>query len=320
MTTAEPHTLPLTIGIDISKASLDVHFSPANKNLRLPNTAEGHAALIRAANGNPVAACVFEATGRYDRDMHKTLHEAGWPTMRVNPRQAAFFLKSHSPSHKTDRGDAQALAAMAKAVPLRVTKPPAPEQEALREMVTTRNDLVRQRTACRERLEAAATEPTKTALQSLLDTLEEQVRALEEAIHNAVESNPAFKAKAALIRSVPGLGVHGTHALLALLPELGTLTGKQIAALAGVAPKTRDSGAFRGKRSIHGGRTELRTAMYMAALTAMRCNPTIKTWIQKNGKSSKPHKVIRIATVRKLLVILNAMLKNNTPWKQNILD
>lgn len=320
MTNAAPITTALTIGIDISKAMLDVHFHPANKNLRLPNTAEGYAALIRAMNGHPVSACVFEATGHYGRDLHKTLYAAGLPTIRVNPRQAAFFLKSHNPSHKTDRSDAAALAVMANALPLRITVPPSSEQETLREMVTIRQDMVRQRVAIRERMESLVTNSLRDSLKSVLLVLDIETKKLDQALHDLIENDPALKAKAALIRSVPGIGTQSIYALLALLPELGMLTSKQIAALVGVAPKTRDSGAFKGKRSIHGGRTELRTILYMAALTAMRCNPMIKTWIEKNGKSAKPHKVMRIAVVRKLLVILNAMIKNNTPWKQNRLD
>ncbi len=314
MTAAEPTAPPITIGIDISKATLDVHFAPANKNLRLPNTPRGHAQLIRAVNGRAVAACVFEATGRYGRDLHRALHDAGLPAIQVNPRQAAFFLKSHNPSHKTDRSDAQALAAMATALPLRVTPPPTAEQEVLRELTSVRMSLVRDRAALREQLKAAVTDIAKNALESVVKTVDAEIAALERKIRESVESNPRFKAMAALIQTVPGIGEHCAHALLAFLPELGSLTGKQIAALVGVAPRARDSGSFKGKRSIHGGRAELRTALYMAALTAMRCNPAIRDWIEKNGKAAKPHKVIRIAVVRKLAVIINAMVKNNTPW------
>ncbi len=320
MTIAEPLVSSLTVGIDISKASLDVHCAPANTNHRFPNTPEGHQALIEALGNRTVRACVFEATGHYGRDLHKALYAAGLPTIQVNPRQASFFLKSHTPSHKTDRSDAAALAAMARALPLRVVPPPSPGQEALRELVSVRNALVRERTALRARIQTVLTATVREALNALLTVLEEQLDVLEQDTEGVIAQNPVLKAKYDLARTLPGIGKHSARALLAFLPELGTLTGKQIAALVGVAPKTRDSGTFKGRRSIHGGRTELRTVLYMAALSAMRTNPVIKKWIEHNQKSSKPHKVVRIAVVRKLLVTLNAMAKNNTPWKENYLD
>ncbi|HEY8189189.1 MAG TPA: IS110 family transposase [Micavibrio sp.] len=304
----------LTLGIDISKTSLDVHILPEGKSLRFDNTEEGHRSLIAAIAKRPIKACVFEATGHYGRDLHKALHQAGLPTIQVNPRQASFFLKSHTPSHKTDKSDAAALAAMANALPLRVTPPPSPQQQALHELVSTRTQLIHDRVAASQRHQAMTATPVVNSLKALLDTLEELIAAIDAAIKDLVDGDPCLAAKARLLESVPGIGRQSAQAIMAYLPELGILSGKQIAALVGVAPKARDSGAFKGKRSIHGGRAQLRTILYMAALSAMRYNPVIKAWLAANAMHSKPHKVARIATVRKLLVILNAMAKNNTLW------
>jgi len=311
---------PLTLGIDIGKATLDIHILPIRKHMRVANTDEGHQTLIASLEGRPVRACVFEATGHHGRKLHQALHEAGLPVIQVNPRQASFFLKSHSPSHKTDKSDAAALAAMANAMPLRVTPPPSPEQQALRELVSARTDLVRDRVAMRERLETMTQPLVRTSLESLLQTLEEEIASLEQAARDLIEADPAIKAKAGLIMSVPGIGWQCACALLAFLPELGSVTGKQIASLAGVAPRACDSGMFKGKRSIRGGRTELRTTLYMGAMAAMRFNPAIRQWLQGNNMPGKPHKTARIATVRKLLVILNAMVKKNVPWQYKTVD
>lgn len=307
---------PVTIGIDIGKSFIDVHVAPTGQSMRLPNTAEGHKTLIRSIGQTPVKACVFEATGMYSRAIHSALHAAGYPTMRVNPRQSCLFLKSYSPSHKTDRSDAIGLAAMAAALDFRHVAPETPDQAALRERVTLRQDLVRERVAMQERANAIATPALRKQIDKIIIALEKEIEKLDEALSASVQKDDALNQKAKIIESVPGIGRHSTVALLALLPELGSLTGKQIAALVGVAPVTRDSGAFKGKKFIRGGRGDLRTILFMAALSAMRMNPVIKKWLASPSMAAKPHKVQRIATVRKLLVILNAMVKNNQPWTE----
>lgn len=307
---------PVTIGIDVGKSFIDVHVAQTNQNMRLPNTAQGHETLIRRIGQTPVKACVFEATGMYSRALHAALHAAGYPTMRVNPRQSCLFLKSHSPSHKTDRADAIGLAAMAAAIDLRDVAPLSAEQEALRERVTLRQDLIIERVAMEERVKATATADLKAPLERIIAALNAEIDRLDEELTASVKKDDELTRKAKLIQGVPGIGRQSALALLALLPELGTLTSKQVAALVGVAPITRDSGSFKGKKFIRGGRKTLRNILFMAALTAMRVNPVIKKWLSSTSMAAKPHKVQRIATVRKLLVILNAMVKNNQPWTE----
>lgn len=205
---------------------------------------------------------------------------------------------------------------MAAAIDLRDVAPPSAEQEALRERVTLRQDLIIQRVAMEERVKATATADLKAPLERIITALNAEIERLDEELTASIKKDDELTRKAKLIQVVPGIGRQSALALLALLPELGTLTSKQVAALVGVAPITRDSGSFKGKKFIRGGRKTLRNILFMAALTAMRVNPVIQKWLSAAAMAAKPHKVQRIATVRKLLVILNAMVKNNQPWTE----
>lgn len=218
MTRAVPVTPAVSAGIDVSAATLDVHLHPLAKAMRFANDEAGINDLCRHLKDHKAEACVFEVTGHYSRALHKGLHAAGLPAIPVNPRQASFFIKSHSPSHKTDRTDAAALAAMALALPLRVVPPPTPVQQELHELVSTRTQLIRDRVAVSLRHEVMTAPVVRASLEALLATLEEQIRVIDRAIGGLVEADPDLSAKAELIESIPGIGRQCARAIMAYMP------------------------------------------------------------------------------------------------------
>jgi transposase len=232
----------------------------------------------------------------------------------VNPRQARDFARATGKLAKTDRIDAESLARFAEV--LCPAPRPILEEEArvLGEILARRRQLVGMLTAEKNRLLTATTKRVKKRLEAHLRWLEKELTRADGDLQEAIEESPVWREKETLLRGVPGVGPVVARTLLAELPELGELKNKQLAALVGVAPLNRDSGIFRGRRAIWGGRSGVRAALYMGALVATRCNPTVKVFYERLLAAGKPKKVALVACMHKLLVILNAMLRNRTPW------
>ncbi len=308
-------TQPLIfVGIDVSKAQLDVAQRPAGRFM-VPNTEAGFTQLIAQLAANPPTLIVLEATGGVELPLTGALAAAGLPVVVVNPRQIRDFAKATGQLAKTDALDAQVLAHFADVV--RPTPRPLPDVETqeLAALVTRRRQLIEMLTAEKNRV-ASARAVVRKQLRAHITWLE---RALDQADTDwaeAIRQSPLWREKEELLRSVPGIGPVLTTTLLANLPELGTLTHKQIAALVGVAPLNRDSGTLRGKRTVWGGRAQVRAALYMAAIVAARFNPVIRVFYQRLCAAGKAKKVAFVACMRKLLTIVNAMLKHRTPWRQ----
>jgi transposase len=302
------------VGIDVSKDHLDVVVRPDGTHLRVPNTDDGLDALVaRLAPLGPVLV-VLEATGGYQRRAVAALSVAGLPVAVVNPARAREFAKAVGRLAKTDAVDAATLAEFADRLRPPARPLPGPDAQALRELLARRGQLIGMRTMERNRLAAAADRAVRRSIEAHLAWLAEQLDAADRAVDTAVEASPVWKAKDELLRSIKGVGPVVSRTLLAELPELGTLTREQAAALAGVAPVNRDSGRWAGARFIAGGRAGVRTALYQAALSARRFNPPLRAFADRLAAKGKAAKVVLIAVARKLLVIANAILRDRTPW------
>jgi transposase len=302
------------VGIDVSKGSFDFHVLPEGRQLRLSNDKPGIQELLGTLPAAGTCLIVLEATGGYHRRLVADLLGAGHRVAVVNPRQARDFAHGLGILAKTDPLDARCLAHFAQHVQPRAVAQTSQIQVELQELVTRRRQLVEMRTAEMNRMETLASKKVRKDVQQVVDMLSKRIQRLEKAILRLVEADDEWKKKADLLSSTPGVGQVTVASLLAKVPELGQLNRQEISALVGVAPFNRDSGRFRGKRSIWGGRSEVRSVLYMAALTARRHNPVIREFANRLEAAGKPFKVVITACMRKLLVILNTMLKNKTPW------
>jgi len=305
---------PLYVGIDVAKAHLDIALRPHTESWRVVNDVAEIAHLIARLDALHPTLIVLEATGGYERPLVVALTAAALPVAVVNPRQVRDFAKATGKLAKTDALDAAMLAHFADAVR------PAPrpvsnaDTHALAAVLVRRRQLVAMLTAEQNRHHTALL-PMQQRIAVHLAWLEAERDDLDKELVRVVQRDPVWREHAALLRSVPGVGPVLTTTLLAELPELGTLTRHQIAALVGVAPLNRDSGTRRGSRSVWGGRVRVRGALYMAALVATRFNPVIRTFSTRLCEAGKPKKVALTACMRKLLTILNAILAHGTPWQ-----
>lgn len=305
----------VNVGIDVSKDRLDIAILPAGEILHVPNDEAGHALLTaRLEAEGSLFRIVLEATGGYERQAALALFAAGLPVVIVNPRQTRDYARATGRIAKTDRLDAITLAEFASAVKPVLRDLGAPAQHALASLVARRRQLVTMIGSERQRRKAASTDVVRTDIEATLAFLQERLAAIEKTLLAAIEFDPLWRHRMALLRSVPGVGTITSVTLLADFPELGTLTGKETAALAGLAPMNRDSGKKRGKRRTIGGRGRVRKVLYMATLTAVRHNPVLQTFYERLIDAGKPAKVALTACMRKLLLILNTMLKNEQAW------
>ena len=300
-------------GIDVSKDHLDVHLRPAGDALRVANDEAGVTALAaRLAAAGPTLV-VLEATGGYEAPLAAALAAAGVPLAVVNPRQVRRFAEATGRLAKTDRLDAAVLAHFADAVRPPVRPLPDADTAALAALVGRRRQLLDMRTAEVNRL---GTAPAAVArgIRDHVAWLDRQLGRADRELAAAVEASPVWRAKDDLLRSVPGVGPAVSRTLLSELPELGTLSGRRVAALVGVAPVARDSGRHRGERAVAGGRAAVRSALYMAVLSAARYNPAVRAFYTRLRAAGKAVKVAQVAAMRKLLVIVNAMVRDNRRW------
>jgi transposase len=304
------------IGIDVAKDSLDVASCPDGSppGASVANSPEGFRQLLAQLPPPDQARVVIEATGGYERQLVAALLDAGYCVAVVNPRQVRDFAKALGILAKTDRIDAAVLARFGQQVQPRPLVENPPQQAELAQLVARRRQLIELRTMESNRLELTTAKLARKSISTVLATLEKQIARLDTEIVRLIESHDDWRAKAQILASTPGIGPVASATLLAELPELGKLNRQQIASLAGLAPFNHDSGKLRGQRSICGGRSAVRTVLYMATVSAQRCNPVLRAFAQRLAAAGKRPKVILTACMRKLLVILNTMLKQNSPW------
>ena len=302
------------VGVDVSKASLDVAVLPGGKTSRVSNTPEGIANLVETLQAATPQCIVMEATGGYESEAALELAAVGLPVHVINPRQVRDFAKATGQLAKTDRIDALILARFAEAIQPPVRPLPDPAARELSALVTRRRQIVEMLTAEKNRL-SRSSGPVARNIRSHIAWLEKQLKKLNKDLEDMLRSNRVWSEKASLLQSVPGIGPTTAITLLAELPELGELNRREIAALAGVAPFCRDSGTLRGTRTIWGGRAHARRALYMAALVASRHNQPIRSFYQRLLDRGKKKKTALTACMRKLVVILNAILRDGQPWR-----
>lgn len=301
------------VGIDISKAKLDVAHGPSGKVWSVANDQQGQALLVERLQAIKPELVVMEASGGFEVAIAAAVAQGGLSVAVVNPRQMRDFARAIGKLAKTDRIDAKVIARFAEVV--RPEPRPLPDEAslALGDLMARRRQLVEMVVSEKNRLHGASAK-MREAIQEHIVWLEKAIDELDRQIADLIKASPLWREKDDLLRSVPGIGPTVSSTLLAEVPELGVLTRQEIAALVGVAPFNRDSGRFQGKRKIIGGRAPARTALYMATLVATRFNPVIQQFYQRLIAAGKLKKVALIACMRKLLTIVNAMLKNNQAW------
>jgi len=307
---------PCFVGIDVSKDYLDLHARPDASAARFTNDPAGIAALLARVAQLAPQRIVLEATGGFEAPLAAALAGAGQPVVVVNPRQVRDFAKATGKLAKTDAIDAAVLAHFAQAVRPEVRPLPDADTRTLAELVDRRRQLVEMRTAETNRL-GLARGRVATSLRAHIAWLSEQLDQVDRELAELIQASPLWRAKDDLLQSVPGIGPAVSRVLVSQLPELGTLSNKRIASLVGVAPVSRDSGRMSGTRSIAGGRAGVRSGLSMAILSAVRYNEPIRKFYQKLCEAGKAIKVAQVAAMRKLLVILNAMIRDNRPWNPN---
>jgi transposase len=303
------------VGIDVAKDTLDVHVLPTHDQLQYSTHAEDVESLLGRLEKLDPTLITLEATGGYGTTLAAQLQDAGLPVAIVNPRQVRDFAKATGQLAKTDRIDAEVLARFAEAI-----RPPArsvgtQEQRFIKDLVARRRQLVQMQTAERNRHRRASENAIANSIQEILDVIARQLQDVDLQIDDAVRTSDAWMEKAALLESTPGIGHTTAVTLVATLPELGQLNRRKIASLVGLAPMNQDSGKTRGYRSIRGGRHSVRTALYMPTLSAMRYNSEVRAFYLRLLKNGKKRKVATTACMRKVLITLNAMVKNNQTWE-----
>lgn len=306
-------TSPRTVGIDVSKATLDVHVLPTHESWVVENNEAGIQQLVRRVAEMAPERIVLEATGGYEKEAALTLALVKLPVAVVNPRQVRDFAKAMGRLAKTDRVDAEVIALFGERVRPEPRELGDERLHDLEALVTRRRQVQQMIVAETNRMETAAP-AVRLRIQAHVCWLQDEMAATEESIRSSIEQCPIWRARDELLRSVPGIGDGTSAKLIAGLPELGQLSPKKITALVGIVPYNRDSGNFRGQRRIFGGRAEVRTALYMATFSAIRCNPIIRAHYNSLRSRGKPFKVAMVACMRKLLVILNTMVRFNSPW------
>ena len=297
-----------TIGVDISKAHLDVHRLTDGAQRRFDNGAAGFKALIEWL-GESVDQVIYEPTGAYHGEFERALHAAGLPLVKVNPYQARRFAQAAGLLAKTDALDARCLAMM-----LRRTQAYSARQAELKELGVAREALMKDRVAALNRRARFRHGLLKRHNEARLRQVDRQLRALDTHIGHLVESDPPLSRRCTILTSIPGVGPITARGLLSEMPELGSLDAKSAASLAGLAPMTRQSGQWRGRAYVHGGRRRVRRMMYMAALAAMRCNPDLGRKYRQLRAVGKPPKVAITAIMRKLIVLANVLLAEDRVW------
>lgn len=302
------------VGIDVSKNTLDIRIEPAGENLHVAYNDEGIAEICQRLTAASPALIVMEATGGLETRLASELAACGLPVAVINPRQARDFAKATGQLAKTDRVDAAVLCAFARAIRPAVRPIKDADMRDLDDLVTRRRQLVAMRIQETLRLGSAGSKALQKSLKTHIAWLDKRITGLDGELTKRLRTSDVWRIKDDLLCSIPGVGAVTSVTMLAKCPELGQLNRREIAKLTGVAPLANDSGKHRGKRFIWGGRADVRAVLYMATVSAIRCNPAIKAFADRLKNTGKPAKVVIVACMRKLLTIMNAMLKNNASW------
>jgi len=305
----------LYVGIDVSKDRLDVHVHPINEAFSCARNAQGLDDLVARLKDLALDRVAVEATGGFERVVIAALGAAGLPVVIVNPAQVRSFARALGQRAKTDPIDAQVIAHFAAATRPDLRPLPDATSQLLADLVARRRQIIQMKTAEQQRLARVTIKRVQKSISRLIKALEKELVSVDQDIDDTLKSSPVWREKEALMTSVPGVGDITARTLIAELPELGRLNRREIASLVGVAPYTRQSGKWRGKSFISGGRASVRSSLFMAALVAMRYNPPLKVFYQRLLDNGKAKKIAIIAVARKLLTILNAILRTKTPWQ-----
>ncbi|ARN57305.1 IS110 family transposase [Sedimentisphaera salicampi] len=307
------------IGIDVSKDRFDVYCKTTKEYTSYSSDASDIDKLAEYCQKQEPELVVMEATGGYEFKMASVLMAKGLPVSIVNPGRVKEFAKSLGILAKTDKICARKISLFAEAVKPRQHSQIDEQRREIKELTVRREQLVKMRTAEKNRLDKAFEKTTLNSIKSTIDFLERQINDLDKTISELIEKVPRLKKKAEILTSIPGVGEKTASMLVAAMPELGTLNRRQIAMLVGVAPINRDSGKMRGKRATGGGRKGVRDKLFMPALTIVRFNPALKCFYERLVEKGKPKKVALTATMRKLVCIMNTMLQNETFWQNKLL-
>jgi transposase len=305
------------VGVDVSKSRLDVAVRPSGEVWQFTNDEAGFATLVERLKPLEPRLVVMEATGGYQAPAAMALSLAGLAVAVVNPRQVRDFGRATGQLAKTDVLDAEIIARFGEALKPEPRRIADAELQALQGLVMRRRQLVDMITAETNR-HATALQPVREDIEEHIKWLKRRLKDIDDDLYTALKKSPLWRVKEQILRSAPGVGRVTTCALVAQLPELGTLSARKISALVGVAPFNRDSGTLRGKRVVWGGRASVRHALYMATLTAIRCSPSIGAFYRRLVAAGKPAKVAHVAAMRKLLVRLNAMIRDGANWTEDV--
>lgn len=305
----------IVVGIDVSKDRLDVHVHPSGESFAVSRNAEGLEALIARIGPLKAQAIAVEATGGFETVVAASLGGAGLPVIVVNPAQVRAFAQALGKRAKTDPIDASVIARFVSATKPEIRALPDADTRLLADLVTRRRQIIQMTVAERQRERHLPSRHLKKSVARLLKALEKELNALDQDIDDMVRGSPAWREKEDLLKTVPGVGNIVARTLLAELPELGQLDRRQIASLAGLAPFTRQSGQWHGKSFIGGGRSSVRATLFLSAMVAAKHNPPLKAFHQRLIAAGKPKMVALVAVARKLLTILNAILRDNRSWQ-----
>jgi transposase len=303
------------VGIDVSKDRLDVHVLPSGEAFAVARNGEGLAALNERLSALGTTTIGIEATGGFETVAAASLASAGLPVVVVNPAQVRAFAQALGKRAKTDPIDAAVIARFVDATRPQIRPLPDEQTQTLADLVARRRQIVQMIVAERQREKRATVKRVKRSIGRLLTALEKELSELDQQLDDAVRGSPTWRRNEDLLQSVPGVGPIVARTMLAEMPELGTLDRRQVAALAGLAPWTRQSGKWKGKSFIGGGRSSVRAVLFVAALAAMRHNPALKAFRQRLIDAGKPKIVAVVAVARKLLTILNAIIRDQKPWQ-----
>ena len=310
-------TNPTNIGIDVSKDWLDIVVIPSGETFRIENSEEKASVLIEKLEGLNAERIVIEATGGYEQMITAKMYVAKLPVCRVNPKRVRYFARSIGQLAKTDKLDAKVLARFGEMVKPALTELRTEDEQLLSALLTRREQLLAILVAEKNRMGLAPAK-VKTSLDEHITWLKTQIKQLDKEIDTFINARPDLKEKDDFLQEVEGVGKKTAAKLIADVPELGRCDRKQIAALIGTAPYNHDSGFKKGQRAISGGRPDVRSVLYMATLTATRCNPVIKIFYQRLVKAGKKKKVAIVACMRKLLTILNAIIRDHKHWNPSL--
>lgn len=305
------------LGVDMAKETYVVAGLPPNAPREFENAIAGHQSLLEHLPKDKTVLIVVEATGGYERSLVGHLVGAEQHVAVVNPRQVRDFAKSLGHLAKTDSIDANVIRRFAESIKP-IPKVFDDDQEELRELIQRRRQLVEQRTAEKNRIKTVISKSVTQSLQRQLDAIAQELKEIEKEMFKLVSNDDEWHDKFQRLKNVPGVGDQTAATIIAELPELGELNRQKISALVGVAPFNCDSGNYTGKRHVWGGRSGLRATLYMAALSAMRYNPAIKQFAQRLKSKGKPHKIVHTACMRKLLVILNTIVREESEWVDHL--